>query len=193
MSWPVRLAPSAVALLCAACAGGAGTTTAPPSNPSPPSADAPAKNSAGGVWAGCFESFTPAGSARGDLARLTRSCGPTGGMRAVTPVTVAKQTDKDPVDRYTFYVPKAGACYRVYAVGDRSVQDLDLLVRGPSGDDVAADVSHDAFPVLPPTGPLCFDTAGLYQLEVSVYSGGGEYAVQVWGNPDGVGNAASKP
>jgi len=57
-------------------------------------------------------------------------------MQAVTPVHVAQQTERDPADRYTFYVPNAGACYRVYATGDRSVQDLDLLLRGPDGQDI---------------------------------------------------------
>ena len=108
-------------------------------------------------------------------------------MRAVTPVTVAQQSDRDPVDRYTFYVPRAGACYRVYAVGDRGIADLDLLIRGPSGEDFVADLTHDAFPVLPPQSPLCFDGAGLYMLEVSVFRGSGSYALQVWGNADGVG------
>jgi hypothetical protein len=102
-------------------------------------------------------------------------------MHAITPVTVGEQSENDPVDRYTFYVPKAGSCYRVYAVGARSVADLDLLLRGPDGEDVVADVTHDAHPVLPPKGPICFDAPGLYLLEVSVFRGSGRYAVQVWG------------
>lgn len=147
----------------------------------------PTDKPSGGLWSACYDTFSPSGSVRGDIARLTRSCGPTGGMRAVTPVTVAQQSDRDPVDRYTFYVPRAGACYRVYAVGDRGIADLDLLIRGPSGEDFVADLTHDAFPVLPPQSPLCFDGAGLYMLEVSVFRGSGSYALQVWGNADGVG------
>ena len=135
----------------------------------------------GGQWQECYGAFTPSGNPTGDLDRLTRSCGPTGGMHAVTPVRLGRQGEKDPVDRYTFYVPRAGSCYRVYAVGDRSVKDLDLLLRGPDGADVVADVTHDAFPVLPPKSPICFDVPGLYMLEVSVFSGSGQYALQVWG------------
>lgn len=150
----------------------------------------PAAAAVGGTWTECYRSFSPSGSPRAALGRLTRGCGPTGGMRAVTPITEGSQTEKDPVDRYTFYVPKAGACYRVYAVGEPTVADLDLLVRGPDGQDVAADVTNDPFPVLPPAGPLCFDTPGLYMLEVSVFRGQGRYALQVWGNTDGVGQKA---
>ena len=133
-------------------------------------------------WAACYGDFTPSGNARADLIRLTRSCGVAGGMRAITPVRVEEQADGDPVDRYTFFVPYAGSCYRVFAVGGRGVEDLDLLLRGPEGEDVVADLSHDPFPVLPPNEPICIGTPGLYQLEVSVFRGSGRYAVQVWGS-----------
>jgi hypothetical protein len=157
---------------------------APPARTAQPAATASAET--GTVWSECYSMFQPTGDVRGDLSRLTRNCGPTGGMRAVTPVQIGQQSEKDPADRYTFYVANPGSCYRVYATGDRGVQDLDLLLRGPDGDEVVADLTHDAFPVLPPQNPLCFASAGLYMLEVSVFRGAGRYAVQVWGNPDGL-------
>ena len=73
------------------------------------------------------------------------------------------------------------------------VKDLDLLLRGPEGDDVVADIGHDSFPVVPPYGPICFDVPGLYILEVSVFRGGGRYALQVWGNTAGLGKGAPAP
>lgn len=102
-------------------------------------------------------------------------------MRAITKVKLGTQAAQDPVDRYAFEVPAANKCYRIYAVGDASVKDLDLLLRGPSGEAVVADVTHDAWPVLPPREPACFPIPGLYMLEVSVYRGAGRYALQVWG------------
>ena len=57
-----------------------------------------------------------------------------------------------------------------------------MLLRGPDGENVAADLTHDAWPVAPPAGPACFDTPGLYMVEVSVFQGEGTYAFQVWGN-----------
>jgi hypothetical protein len=147
---------------------------------------------AGGIWGACYEGFQPSGNAKTDLGRITRSCGKTGGMRAITPVKEAKQGERDPADRYTFYVPSAGACYRVYATGDKDVADLDLLLRGLDGEDMVADISHDSFPVLPPDGPMCFQVPGLYMLEVSVFRGGGGYALQVWGNPKGLTRDSEK-
>jgi hypothetical protein len=173
-----------VALACA-CGPRAtdGEPSLPPSTPPAPTDD---EAVAGGVWSECYAGFTPSGNAKTDLGRITRSCGKTGGMRAITPVKIESQSERDPADRFTFYVPSAGACYRVYATGDKGVKDLDLLLRGPDGEDVVADVTHDAFPVLPPASPMCFDVPGLYLLEVSVFQGAGSYAIQVWGNPQGL-------
>jgi hypothetical protein len=143
-----------------------------------PPGDAPL---ARGPWETCYSTFAPTGDASADLARLVRDCGATGGMRAVSAVRLGQQAEQDPVDRYTFEVPRAGKCYRVYGASDAAVQDLDLLLRGPSGDALVADVTHDSWPVLPPQGPLCFSEPGLYMLEVSVFKGAGRYALQVWG------------
>lgn len=132
-------------------------------------------------WASCYTDFKPSGLLDNDLRRLTRDCAERHGMSAVTPVAKAEQSAKAPADRYTFFVPSAGYCYRVLAVGGSGVSDLDLLIRTPDGEQVAADVTHDKYPVLPPQGPLCFDIPGLYVLEVSVFEGSGRYAVQVWG------------
>ncbi len=166
----VRALPLIVALGACAC-------SAPP-----PAASARSPAAATNPWAACYADFTPIGSASGDLARLTHACGHVGGLHAVTPVVAHVQSAKAPADRYTFYVPGAGACYRVFAAGDYNVKDLDLLIHDAAGQTVAADLSHDSFPVMPPSGPLCFDRGGLYMLEVSVYQGAGHYAVQVWGN-----------
>lgn len=180
---PPRLLPLLAGIAACACAHVAPRQAA---SGDPASGRAPGARSAepppeGGQWVECYGAFSPTGDPKADLERLTRSCGPTGGMHSVTPIHLDRQAEQDPVDRYTFYVPKAGSCYRIYAVGDGSVGDLDLLLRGPDGADVVADVTHDAHPVLPPKGPICFDSPGLYLLEVSVFRGAGRYAIQVWG------------
>lgn len=132
-------------------------------------------------WEACYSTFAPAGDPEGDLTRLVRDCGPTGGMHAVTTIRTGRQSSDDPVDRYTFEVPAPGQCYRVYAAGESSIADLDLLLRGPGRSQFVADVTHDSWPVLPPREPVCFAEPGSYMLEVSVYRGSGRYALQVWG------------
>ena len=132
-------------------------------------------------WEACYSTFRPTGNGDSDLSHLVRDCGPTGDMHAVTDVRVGTQSEQEPVDRYTFEATAPGKCFRVYAAADSGVKDLDLLLRGPSGEPVAADLTHDSWPVLPPREPVCFPEPGLYMLEVSVYRGSGRYALQVWG------------
>ena len=167
---------------CACSAAAPATRTTTPAKPDNP-------------WSACYAGFTPIGTAHGDLARLTHACGALGGLHAVTPVVAKVQSEQAPADRYTFYVPGPGACYRVFAAGDYNVKDLDLLIHDAAGQTIAADLSHDSFPVMPPSSPLCFDRGGLYMLEVSVYRGAGHYAVQVWGNtrPAAAEPAAAEP
>ena len=74
-------------------------------------------------WSDCYARFTPTGNPRGDLARITRACAQTSEMRPVTKALTQTQSEKDPADRYTFYVSKAGSCYRVFATGDKNIGD----------------------------------------------------------------------
>jgi hypothetical protein len=101
-------------------------------------------------------------------------------MRPITPVTTGAQGPDRPPDRYTFFVPETGNCFRVFAAADRGVRDLDVLILTLDGEPVAGDITHDAWPVVPPLGPACFAEPGVYALEVSVFRGSGGYALQVW-------------
>ena len=133
------------------------------------------------TWMTCYDNFTPIGDAQQDLARLTASCGPGGGMQAIGPVHQGKQDQAQPVDRYRFYVSNADRCYRVYGAAGQSVSDLDLTLLGPDGKVLSSDASHNSFPVLPMDAPICFKEPGLYTVEVSVSQGAGPYALQIWG------------
>ena len=152
-------------------------------SPLPPSADVTTSSHAQdqNPWTRCYAHFRPSRNPKTDVHSLGRMCGRTAGMRPITEVRTEYQRERDPAHRYLFTVPEAGSCYRVFAAGDESIQDLDLLLRGPDGENLSADLTHDAWPVLPPRSDLCFASAGLYMLEVSVFRGAGYYAVQVWG------------
>jgi hypothetical protein len=131
-------------------------------------------------WDRCYAGFSPTGNPQSDLGRITKSCGPFGRMRPITGVTFGHQSARQPADRYTFFVPDADTCFRIFATGDRNIDDLDLLLRTPEGEPITGDITHDSWPVVPPQGPACFEEPGLYLLEVSVFSGAGRYALQVW-------------
>lgn len=129
----------------------------------------------------CASSFEPGAEPAADLVRLTSACAASAGLVAVTPVKVgAAQGELAEVDRLSFR-GRAGRCYRVFAVGDPTVGDLDIAVVDEEGALAAADLSGDRFPVAPPTGFLCLRSDQLFTIQIGVMAGSGSYLAQVWG------------
>lgn len=73
-----------------------------------------------------------------------------------------------------------GRCYRIIGVGGAGVQDLDLYLRDMNGNVLDQDVATDNFPVLGLQRPLCLNWQGTFQVEIRMYSGGGEFGVQAF-------------
>jgi hypothetical protein len=102
------------------------------------------------------------------------------GMNPVMPVargtlaTSAKQNYSVPL--------QAGHCYKIIGVGGVGVTDLDLALFDPANTQADQDIATDNFPVIGLQRPLCPTVAGQYRLEVTMYTGQGEYGVQVFGN-----------
>ena len=74
----------------------------------------------------------------------------------------------------------AGRCYRIIGVGGPGVQDLDLRLYDMNGNVIDQDIATDNFPVLGLQRPLCLNWSGTFQIEVIMYSGGGEFGVQAF-------------
>lgn len=134
----------------------------------------------GGGFESCYRMFRPTGNAKNDLAQMTTSCGPPNAMKPVSAVFEGKQSQSDPIARFTFR-GELGRCYRIFAASDSGIEDLDMAVLDASHSVVGHDTNEDAFPILNPDGPLCVTRQGDYTVLVSVERGSGNYAVQVWG------------
>ncbi len=74
-----------------------------------------------------------------------------------------------------------GMCYKIIGVGGPGVTDLDLKLYDPAGTMVDQDIATDNFPVIGLQRQLCPTAAGQYRLEVNMFSGAGEFGVQVFG------------
>ncbi len=111
--------------------------------------------------------------------RLGLMCGPSNGMRKAVE---AKDTElgEGVKEREHAFVAELGDCYRVFAVGDSGIEDLDVEVLGPSGTRVAFDTSDDRWPVVKPDGPFCVFEGGTYKARVHAQRGAGHYAIEVW-------------
>jgi hypothetical protein len=82
--------------------------------------------------------------------------------------------------QYVTVNAQPGRCYRIIGVGGAGVRDLDLRLRDMNGNVLDQDVATDNFPVLGLQRPLCLNWSGTFQIEVIMYSGGGEFGVQAF-------------
>jgi hypothetical protein len=153
------------------------TSPQPPATADPEPADEPST-----PWAKCHSTFTLGGDAAADVGLLGRMCGVKNQQKPLTGARVAVQNEHNAVDRFAFSAGGPGKCYRVFAVGERGIRDLDVQVVGPDGARLAWDASHEPWAAVPALGPLCLEQPGVYTVEVSVFRGSGRYAVQIWSN-----------
>jgi len=71
---------------------------------------------------------------------------------------------------------EGGRCYAAAAAGGEHTLDLDVFVRTPAGREVARDVARDRNAV----ARLCVESTGVHVVEVRMYHGRGDYALQVF-------------
>ncbi len=151
----------------------ASSEAAAPSNPG--STKATSKNDPS--WVACHSSFKAKGKSQAaDVAALAKGCAKATKMKMIK--AAASKTG----DAQTWPLKaKANKCYRVYVQGadgtkiDASIKDSTGAVAGAaSGDGSTAVVLDD--------GAVCFKEADSATVAVSVKSGSGGYAVQIWGD-----------
>lgn len=101
------------------------------------------------------------------------------GMPPVLPLTRGNLNQGGSQNYAVNMVP--GQCYKIIGVGGPGVSDLDLKLYDPAGTMVDQDIATDNFPVIGLQHQLCPTAAGQYRLEVLMFSGSGEFGVQVFG------------
>jgi hypothetical protein len=80
-------------------------------------------------------------------------------------------------------VLKGVHCYRIVAIGDPGVEDLDLVIHDPAGVRWRQDLTQDANPVLGVDAELCPPESGAYRLHVRMAAGQGEFLAGVYRSP----------
>jgi hypothetical protein len=133
----------------------------------------------GGSWVRCYGHFKPAGEPKKDVTRLGLLCGPSNGMHQEGDVFEGPLTEGGaPIERKI--EAKRGACYRVFAVGEASIQDLDVTLRSSRGSAIAADHGQDAWPIVQPDRPICALEDDRWAVEVRSKRGQGRFAAEIW-------------
>jgi hypothetical protein len=147
----------------------------------------------GGPWVRCYGGFHPAGDPVKDVTRLSLLCGPENGMKRLSkqPLEGAVVAG-GPAVTETFEAHR-GECYRIFAVAEPTVADLDVVVRSSRGAPIAADHGEDAWPIVQPDRPFCALEADHYLVEVSAKRGSGRFAAEVWALRAADGRPPSRP
>jgi hypothetical protein len=134
----------------------------------------------GGPWVRCYGGFHPSGEPLKDVTRLSILCGPENGMRRLWKEALAGSVrERGPAASQSFQA-RRGECYRVFAVAEPAVLDLDVAVRSSRGAAVAADHGEDAWPIVQPDRPFCPLEDDRYTVEVTAKRGSGRFAAEVW-------------
>ncbi|MFT3773251.1 MAG: hypothetical protein QM820_48350 [Minicystis sp.] len=134
----------------------------------------------GGPWVRCYGGFHPSGDPVKDLTRLSFLCGPENGMKRLSKQPLeGTLREGGPAVTDTFDA-RRGECYRVFAVAEPAIVDLDVVVRSSRGAAVAADHGEDAWPIVQPDRPFCPLEDDRYAVEVTAKRGNGRFAAEVW-------------
>ncbi len=73
---------------------------------------------------------------------------------------------------------RAGHCYTIIGAGSPSVRNLDIVLLDPNGRELDKDASKNNFPTVE-TDP-CLRSGGQYRIKVNMFSGFGQFGLQVF-------------
>jgi hypothetical protein len=128
----------------------------------------------------CWRTTTVVGRAREDYEKLVSRCGaPTGAVEYTRPAVGHLHHKHQRRD--VFVVPmQGGLCYRIFGVGDESVQDLDVLIE-QRGNLVGDDKTDGPVAIIDGDKAWCFDRDGVFEFHVQTHGEGhGNYVFGIW-------------
>ena len=134
----------------------------------------------GGPWVRCFGNFKISGAPVPDVTRLSLLCGPENGMDRLSKKPFEGSVAEGQPPLSTTFPARRGECYRIFAVAEPAVADLDVTVRSSRGAAIAADHGEDAWPIVQPDRPFCALEDDTFTVEISARQGSGGFAAEIW-------------
>jgi len=155
-------------------------SAAPAPAAKPGSTKATAKNDP--AWAACHQNFKPKGKDKDvskDVTALAKSCAKATKLKQLGKTITGKQSDSGSPQTYPLKA-QANHCYRVYAQAGDGIKDLDVAIKDSTGAVAGEDSTDSATAIVLDDGAVCFKEADAAEVVVSVGSGSGAYALQIW-------------
>ena len=131
----------------------------------------------------CWKTVSFTGSHDKDWQPLIDKCGaPTGMVEYVKPASGKLHHIKDAVDSFTTPMSK-GMCYRVFAVADQTIHDIDIVILR-NGAILGTDDMHQPVAIIQGSSPFCPEDDANYSFDVKVKGEGkGAYTFGIWVRP----------
>lgn len=132
----------------------------------------------GGLFVRCLQGLQAERDPVKDLTRIVMSCGPSTGMDPVGQGMIEGALAQGaPV---TFDLPMAkDRCYRVFAVADGGIAELDVEVRSSRGTTIASDHMTGRIAVAQPDRPFCTSADDVATISVTSGGGSGAFSLEV--------------
>lgn len=131
----------------------------------------------------CWKGVQFSGEADKDFPALIDKCGtPTGMLEYVKPQNGKLHHIKDAIDSFTVTMNK-GACYRLFAVADSTIHDIDIVILR-NGAILGTDDMAQPVAIIQGHDPFCPTDDGAYSFDVKVKGEGkGAYTFGIWTRP----------
>jgi hypothetical protein len=131
----------------------------------------------------CWKTVSFSGQHDKDYPALIEKCGsPTGMVEYVKPATGKLHHIKDAVDSFSVTMNK-GVCYRLFAVGDASIHDIDIIILR-NGAILGNGSMTQPVEIIQGSSPFCPTDDGNYTFDVKVHGEGkGAYTFGIWTRP----------
>jgi hypothetical protein len=127
---------------------------------------------------GCTAGVAPSPGLVDTLKELARQC--IASMRPLLEEPVLVELKAGTSGAVGFALADPAGCIRVAAVAERGLAELELRILDPDGGSHAVRALRGPLALLGPEGPVCFDRAGRYRVELRALRGSGRVAVNVW-------------
>ncbi len=177
-----------------ACGGGGADTSAQPVTPKPADMDKAARPPAptkpdsdkvtwkqGAPYASCHNDVKTGADLVAGVTAMATACAGLTKMHQIGQIVQGTRANLDPAQAIPLHA-EANHCYRAYGLSENALQDLDIAMVDSTGKSCGEDGSDSPDAVVLEDGVICFSQADDVKVNVAAGSGGGKFAVEIWGD-----------
>jgi hypothetical protein len=130
------------------------------------------------LWSTCFDKFEPQAAAHVDVVRLGMLCGPANGLTLLARASGVVDEARGPF-AYQWEAER-GDCFRVFAVAEAPVDDLEVEVFGPPRERLFLENQNRRWVLARENGPFCAPREGTFEAQFTTHGGHGTVAISIW-------------